>query len=95
MEFKEWLDQNEAYNWQRYKKRRLGAVTGSAKAARRGGGIAAPVNPANLSKTPTTNPAGQTFKGIDIGGPDYKTISKIHNPTAKTPKYLPNPFQSK
>jgi hypothetical protein len=92
MTFKEWLTQNEAFEKTRdYKKRRPGAVTGAAKMARRGGGIAAAVTPANLSKAPNTSPAGQTFKGIDIGGPIYDQPSKVID-LFKKKTYLPSPF---
>lgn len=90
MNFREWLDAREAFEQkQDYKKRRPGAITGAAKMARRGGGIAAVVNPANLSKAPITSPAGQTFAGMTIGGPVYRQPSKIHQPSKQ--KYLPSP----
>lgn len=81
MGFKEWLASEEVGKETRpYKKRRLGAITGAAKFARRGGGIASAVNPANLSKAPNSNPAGQVYKGINIAGPIYsqppKTVVK-------------------
>ena len=91
--FKEWLEVSESFEQKRhYKKRRPGSITGAAKAARQGSGIAKSVNPANLSKAPNSNPAGQTYNGMTIGGPDYKTIAKIHKPFIKKPNYLPNPF---
>lgn len=94
MRFGEWLrSQDEAFEDKRpYKKRRPGAVTGAAKAARRGGGIAAAVNPSNLSKPGPDNPSGLVYKGISIGGPDYKTVSKIHKPFSHPPRHLPDPY---
>lgn len=91
MFFKEWLTQTEAFEQKRgYKKRRPGAITGAAKLARQGGGIAKPIMPANLSKAPNANPAGQVFRGITIAGPDYRTTAKVHEPIKKQ-KYFTSP----
>lgn len=93
MTFKEYLIQSEAFEKTNdYKKRRLGSITGAAKRARRGGGIASVVNPADLSKPPSSNPSGQAFKGIDIGGPIYNDSNpKIIEPFKKQ-RYLPSNF---
>lgn len=78
--FSEWYWQIDEFEKTRhYKKRRPGAVTGAAKAARRGGGIAKAVNPSNLSKTPNDNPYGKKFQGISVGGPIFKQDLKTHD----------------
>jgi hypothetical protein len=88
VDFKEWLETNEAFDQTRpYKKRRPGSKTGAQVAH-----FNKVVKPANLGKAPNTNPAGQVFKGMSIAGPEYAKPPKTIDPFRTTKnKYFGDP----
>ncbi len=94
MTFREFLSMSEDFKTgtRDYKKRRLGAVTGREKEARRGSGVAAAVMPANLSKPDISNPYGQKYQGMTIGGPEFSSVAKTHQPF-KPKTYFQDPYR--
>ncbi len=83
MDFKTWLEAFEKSNYKKNRKNPITKINISTKA----------VNPSNLSKPSIDNPSGTTYNGINIDGPDYKTIAKIHTPLKNKTKHLNDPYK--